>query len=177
MEARALKKQQKAKLERELKRPDKGHDLRVLALDAGGVLFDKDEHRSDEDTSQVDRWMRGCVDAVRRIGARGTHRIVVNSFAGRRRGEETRKSIADQLGDVIPADQVFVVRDRDLKWKVCYDAYADVMVDDRFGVLQTIHQQYLARKLAPPRLILFGSRHNAEWLECAADWAALERLI
>ena len=167
-----MNKQQKAKLERELQRPPKDHELRVLALDAGGVLFQK-EHERAEDTDQVDRWMPGCIDAVRRIAARGTHRIIVNSFAGKQRGEETRKSIAESLGDTVA--HVFIVKDRDLKWKVCYDTYADVMVDDRFDVLLRIREEYEKRQLVPPRLILFGSPRGG--FECARDWAALERIM
>jgi hypothetical protein len=112
--------------------------LPLLALDAGGVMFvHSSEKDCNEDTSQTEDWMPGAVDAIRTLQTKYT--VIVNSFAGKKRGQQTKTKVAE----VFPEIPVFIVKDRDRKWEVLATKNADIMVDDRKEILDTVRTQWL----------------------------------
>lgn len=141
-----------------------------IGLDAGGVIFIHDRQSVQKgDTSQTEKFMPGCIEYVEKLAQDG-HKIFVNSFAGRARGESTRKAISEHMGKWIPDSNVFIVGDRNKKWTVCSEQKLDVMVDDRYDVLQTIEQNFRAAKLPCPILIWFSEEQRKSKYRQVVSW-------
>jgi hypothetical protein len=130
-----------------------------IGLDAGGVIFIHDRTHTRGDTSQTEQFMPGCLEYVEKLAKDG-HRIFVNSFAGRARGENTRKAIEQNMKEWIPKENVFVVGDRKDKWIICKEQKLQIMVDDRYDVLQTIDQKFRETGLQPPLLFWFSEEQR-----------------
>ena len=79
-----------------------------IGLDAGGVIFIQDRTHIRGDTSQTEQFMPDCLEYVEKL-VKDDHRIFFNSFAGKVRGENTRKAIEQNMKEWIPKDNVFVV--------------------------------------------------------------------
>jgi len=121
-----------------------------IRLDAGGVLFICGASRS-EDTDQTSKFIPGCIEYVHKLAEDG-HTLIVNSFAGKARGVETKKSIRQHLPWILDKN-VFVVDDRKKKWIICNEHKLDIMVDDRHNVLETIEENFRQANLPCPILI------------------------
>jgi hypothetical protein len=179
----------------------------VVALDAGGVIFSTTpDYVPDvsEDTTQTSQWIEGAQETIQKLMDQ-KQTIIVNSFAGKRRGADTTTSIHEKF----PMIEVNVVDDKNKKWIVLAKLQQpSIMVDDRESVLITIAQEWdqarerekkpikevrpkkgmhpkkskndlpLVGNLPLPILILFGSQKTSPLVDYHVnDWNQLELLL
>jgi hypothetical protein len=122
-----------------------------IGIDCGGVLFahdtkyDKTNASHTEDTSSTSCWMSGALDALEELKKRNCELFIV-SFAGKKRGDETRKTILSTVNHLIPENNIFIVNDRKLKGHICKEHNLQVLIDDRKDVLMEAQKTYPSLK-------------------------------
>lgn len=104
------------------------------------------------------------------------HNIVVNSFAGKARGENTKKSIGGNMG-WIPIQNIFIVNNRKKKWVICNEQKLHIMVDDRLDVLEAIEENFKIQKLKCPILIWFSNEKTRTRYIQVSSWKQLYSTI
>jgi hypothetical protein len=124
-----------------------------IGIDCGGVLFitnTKFESSEKEDTTQTEDWVPGAVAGLRILHEEGYELFVV-SFCGKRRAAETRQKLLE-VRDLIPPENVFIVKDKFKKGQVCREHRLEMLIDDRLDVLEAAGQHFPAL-----RCVLFTS--------------------
>lgn len=88
----------------------------VVAFDAGGVIFSTTPDyvpNVSEDTTQTSQWIEGAQETIQKLLDQN-RKVIVNSFAGKKRGADTTKSICEKF----PLIDVNIVDDKSKKWTV-----------------------------------------------------------
>lgn len=112
----------------------------VLNIDFGGVLSKHDGRENKQQSIKAEHRstavnVPGAQEALRTLKAAG-HRLVLNSFCGRKRAEETKAALTQTIPGIL--HQTFFVKDAKHKGFITQCTGADVMIDDRLDVLQEI---------------------------------------
>lgn len=108
-----------------------------IGIDAGGVMFVHTDLTIDEDTSSTTNWIEGAIEGMKKLKSHG-HRLFLVSFAGKRRGIETKKVIQQTISDCIDEKDMIIVNNRSKKGKVCQELGLDIMIDDHVDVLESV---------------------------------------
>lgn len=125
----------------------------VINVDFGGVLSQHDGANAARGHVSTEVNMPGAVDGLTLLKEQG-HKLVLNSFCGKARAQKTKLAINKQLPDIF--HRVYFVKDRNFKGSITKATGADVMIDDRLDVLESIS------KLDPtcPLLLWFTDKNG-----------------
>lgn len=111
-----------------------------IGIDIGGVcLVDSESYESsvtgDEKKVTDDVVVKGCLDALAELKQQG-HYLVIVSFCGRKRAENTRQH---ELSTYF--DEAYFVKKRPHKAKICQNRGLDLLIDDRSDILACLDSQ------------------------------------
>lgn len=118
-------------------RPDTPRPDRLrIGVDMGGVCVHKAATYENDAVEFKDSLnMEGCVDALRLLSDAG-HTIVLVSFCGRRRANDTRDMLKREYPKLF--DEVYFVKSTKFKHAIAESRGLDVMIDDRLDVLKSM---------------------------------------
>jgi hypothetical protein len=107
-----------------------------IGVDMGGVCSSKSMVY--EDDSKEMNVLIDVEDALKYLELlqRDGHELILVSFCGRRRANETRRTLKEKYKGLF--DEVFFVKDKKYKKDICEFKNLDVMIDDRTDVLRHI---------------------------------------
>ena len=123
-------------------------DKFTLGIDFGGVLSVNDKADAEHRNIEID--MPGALENLKKL-KEANYRLVLISFAGRKRALETRDSIVETCPDIF--DTMYFVKHIKYKVDICKYEGCDAMIDDREVVLEYF-------KGSPTIPILFTSWEN-----------------
>lgn len=107
----------------------------TIGIDYGGVCSIHDSKHEDESfKGEVGINMDGCLESLQRLSKK--HKLVLISFCGLSRARETKKYLSTL--SVNPFSEVYFVKKRPNKQKICEFVGADIMIDDRLDILEVI---------------------------------------
>lgn len=112
-----------------------------IGVDMGGVCVRKGRQYED-DTKQFNRVMDmpKCIESLQALRAMG-HYLVLVSFCGRSRAENTSKTLS--LPDHKELfDELYFVKDKSFKDNIAKHLGLDVMIDDRWDILEKMNSIY-----------------------------------
>jgi hypothetical protein len=133
--------------------------MSTIGIDFGGVLGKHDTPDTGEEHLNTFINVPLALDALQRLSSLG-HRLVLISYAGKTRSQETLDSIRRTCPDLF--DCIYFVRDKKFKRNVCEFAGCDVMIDDRADTLEMFAG-------SPTVPVLFGSASDTLlWMN---DWS------
>jgi len=108
----------------------------TIGIDYGGVCSMHDtRHEDDTFNGEVGINVEGCMESLKQLKSMG-HRLILISFCGAKRAHETQKYFL-KLPEH-PFDEVYFVKKRPSKQKICEYVGSDVMIDDRLDILNVI---------------------------------------
>lgn len=108
----------------------------TIGIDYGGVCSMHDyKHEDDTFNGEVGINVENCMESLRELKSLG-HKLVLISFCGARRARETQKYFYKLPEN--PFSEVYFVKKRPSKQKICEFVGADVMIDDRLDILKVI---------------------------------------
>lgn len=128
----------------------------VIAVDFGGVLSVHDKHANtgaQHKNTTID--MPGAMDALRHLSQKFD--LVLVSFAGKARSQETKQSILDSAAASLFSQLIFV-KDKAFKADVCAGIGAVFLIDDRQDITQSLRSTTCQG-------ILFGGHEFPGWAE------------
>lgn len=136
----------------------------VIALDIGGVLIDPETKTWKTDALEVLKQWKTQQEEKKPC----RYRIIVN-------GSTDDLELARLLSNEFDKKDVYLSTE---KWRICRDQKAEYFVDDDLSELEKVHREFTARKMAPPKLILFNGRKKENWLfKCVDDWSDLMQCV
>jgi hypothetical protein len=112
-----------------------------IGVDMGGVCVHKGQEYED-DRAKFHRVMDmpNCVEILRLLKAKG-HYIVLVSFCGRSRATDTSKSLRKPNHTDL-FDEMYFVKNKSFKDAIAKHLALDVMIDDRWDILENMHTVY-----------------------------------
>jgi hypothetical protein len=121
----------------------------TIAIDFGGVLstHDRGGNNSGAEHANVAINIEGALEGLKSLKQAG-HKLILNSFCGKRRAIETAKSINELAPGLF--DQLFFVKSKDFKKHVCTHVGADVLIDDTMSILVDVAKNEKQPKQWPP---------------------------
>lgn len=113
----------------------------IIAIDYGGVCsIHSEQYENNNLDKEIGINMEGCLDALFKLKENG-HRLILNSFCGKKRAESTRKYFytleAEHNKPIF--DEIYFVKKRDYKKHICDKVGADILIDDRLDILNLVN--------------------------------------
>lgn len=124
----------------------------IIGIDMGGVCSRKSVDYEGHGEYHTALDMPGCAESLRELKRNG-HTLILISFCGRSRAAVTRSDL-EPLGIF---DEMYFVRDKHEKGRICDHVGAHFMIDDRKDVLDRIPAQ--------TQCILFDPENPDAWRE------------
>jgi len=109
-----------------------------IGVDFGGVLSVHDGANTDGSEHRATLInMPDAIESLRLLKDLG-HKLYLNSFCGKARAIETKKSLDENVPDLF--DGIYFVKSKKFKGDVTKYLGCDVMIDDTLDILMNIHQ-------------------------------------
>ena len=108
----------------------------TIGIDYGGVCSMNDaKHEDNTFSGEVGINVENCMESLKELKTQG-HKLVLKSFCGGHRARERQQYFFKLPENPFP--DVFFVKKRPSKQKICEFVGADVMIDDRLDILEVI---------------------------------------
>lgn len=111
-----------------------------IAIDVGGVLIEKSDVATSEDTTfdkEHVNWVEGAIEAVKKLATDG-HTLYILSFCGKKREIDTIEQLIKAGFEAwIPRENWIFVRNRRLKAPEMTKHEIDILIDDTNEVVHT----------------------------------------
>jgi hypothetical protein len=143
-----------------------------IGIDVGGVLVEKDDRDTSggaEDTKMVSgsvTWVEGALETAKKLSEK--HELYIISFCGKKRELETINELRNaKVYEYIPESRWFFCRDRKHKPKIMIDNNVEVLVDDRYDIVENCRK-------SGKRAIHFRGKTGKD---CAEDWKRVFKIL
>lgn len=129
------------KSEQKLEQSEEKKKLKI-GIDFGGVCCyltrdDNDDTQKYDPNFKEAITMDGCIDALKYLVKQG-HKLYLISFCGKNRANATRNMLCTEHSDLFKKENLFFVKKRWFKSKVCNHLGLDVLIDDRIDIITSL---------------------------------------